>query len=821
MMIGVLGISSTVAVLCSAKATAAGSGADSESLSEIVVTATKRNSTVQETPISLTAVSGEELADRGITSFVDLAQSVPGISMRTSGSGQTEFEMRGLQSSGGSSSTVGFYLDETALSSPASAQNGKVVIDPNLYDLEHVEVLRGPQGTLYGSGSMGGTVRLVTHAPVLGAFDASGETVVSDTASGGGINITQNGMINLPLGDTLAVRAVGGVTQTSGWVHRIVIQDGQFPNEYLNNGVLTRGNVAAAPEAANYSGSNSSTVDSARISALWTPAEQLSITAGLMYQDTNQAGPSATDSVGLQPVVSGPEAHYEPYDTPEPFYDRFTLASLKLDYKFDGFTLTSATANWNRHSFIIQDAAEQNETTQAGFGNVPPLGTAPSAGGYDPVDGGLGPNINSYERDYTQQFSEELRILSTNDSPFQWLGGFFYSKLASTWDFGSVQPYALPSTLISLFGVDNSTFGIVTSAATIKQNAFFGEASYKFESGLKATLGLRRYSFTTTQSDDDGGAEFGGTSGQQITFINAFNSSASGVLPKFNISYDIDPELMIYATAAKGFRPGGVNQYLPTTGSGFATVIESVLQSKTYASGTGPYISSPQTFAADSVWNYEVGEKAEFLNRRVTLNADVFYENWINPQLLTDVAGAGYTVNGSNAHIYGLEAEFKAGITSSLTFGTNVGYDHATFTKDNAASGFLGGMAMPDTPKVTSAQTLTYKAPLGNEMTLIGLLENDYVGNRIDVPYGLGLSIYNGTTQSELVHLSAYDLTNLRVGLETKSWTTYLFVNNVANKKVLLDPQPQINIALISYQRYTVNQPLTVGIDFNYRFGGK
>ena len=119
------------------------------------------------------------------------------------------------------------------------------------------------------------------------------------------------------------------------------------------------------------------------------------------------------------------------------------------------------------------------------------------------------------------------------------------------------------------------------------------------------------------------------------------------------------------------------------------------------------------------------------------------------------------------------------------------------------------------------SQTLTYKAPLGNEMTLIGLLENDYVGNRIDVPYGLGLSIYNGTTQSELVHLSAYDLTNLRVGLETKSWTTFLFVNNVANKKVLLDPQPQINIALISYQRYTVNQPLTVGIDFNYRFGGK
>ena len=247
------GVASAIAGLCCGPAVAADSPVESENmLQEITITATKRLSTVQDTPISITAVTAQDLADRGITNFVDLAQSVPGISMRTSGSGQTEFEMRGLQSSGGSSSTVGFYLDETPLSSPASAQNGKVVIDPNLYDLGRVEVLRGPQGTLYGSGSMGGTVRLVPNAPQLGVFDASGETIVSDTASGGSINIAQNGMVNLPMGDTAAIRFVGSVSQTSGWVSRIVIQDGQFPREYLNNGALTRGNVAAAPQAADY-----------------------------------------------------------------------------------------------------------------------------------------------------------------------------------------------------------------------------------------------------------------------------------------------------------------------------------------------------------------------------------------------------------------------------------------------------------------------------------------------------------------------------------------------------------------------------------------
>src|SRR5580658_9881369 len=219
-----LGVAGALTALSTGTVIAAESTGASDTLAEIVITASKRSSTVQDTPISVTAVSGEEISDRGITSFVELAQTVPGISMRTSGSGQTEFEMRGLQSSGGSSSTVGFYLDETPLSSPASAQNGKVVIDPNLYDLGRVEVLRGPQGTLYGSGSMGGTVKLVPHAPEFGAFEASGETVVSNTSSGGGINIAQNGMVNLPLGDNFAVRAVGSVSQISGWVQRIVIQ---------------------------------------------------------------------------------------------------------------------------------------------------------------------------------------------------------------------------------------------------------------------------------------------------------------------------------------------------------------------------------------------------------------------------------------------------------------------------------------------------------------------------------------------------------------------------------------------------------------------
>ena len=144
-------------------------------LQEVVVTAEKRDSTVQKTPISLTAITGADLQAQGITDLVEVAQQVPGVSFKTSGPGQTELEMRGLTSTGGESPTVGFYLDETALTPPAMAQNGKVVIDPSLFDLNRVEILRGPQGTLYGAGSMGGTVKLVTNQPDVQRFDVNAQ----------------------------------------------------------------------------------------------------------------------------------------------------------------------------------------------------------------------------------------------------------------------------------------------------------------------------------------------------------------------------------------------------------------------------------------------------------------------------------------------------------------------------------------------------------------------------------------------------------------------------------------------------------------------
>src|SRR5579871_5996116 len=188
--------------------TRAADAEQSSGLEEIVVTAEQFVSTVQSTPISITALSADQLQQQGISAATDLARDVPGLSQRYASPGLTEFESRGLASNGGASPTVGFYLDEIPLSPPALSQSGKVVIDPDLYDLNRVEVLRGPQGTLYGSGSMGGTVKVVTNQPKIGTFEASVQGSVSNT-EGGSLNGGGSGMINLPICDVLALRIVG------------------------------------------------------------------------------------------------------------------------------------------------------------------------------------------------------------------------------------------------------------------------------------------------------------------------------------------------------------------------------------------------------------------------------------------------------------------------------------------------------------------------------------------------------------------------------------------------------------------------------------
>jgi iron complex outermembrane receptor protein len=756
------------------------SAKDPGQLEEIVVTAMKRLTTELNTPISLTAVSEKDIQERGVTDFTELAQSIPGVSMRTAGPAQTEFEMRGMSSFGGNSPTVGFYLDDVPVSGPSFGTNGKVVIDPNLYDLNRVEVLRGPQGTLYGSGSMGGTIKLIPNAPNLQEFVASAEAIMGDT-DGGGFNHGENVMVNIPFGGgTAALRIVGSDSHASGWIDRIVIANGEFPLEMNPNGSINpsgtvRGDVLAAPVAADYKGVNSEDQESVRASVLWKPTDRLSITPSILYQRSQQPGLGNIDS------DPGTNAHYEPLNVPESLVDRFNLYSVNVQYSFDAFDINSTTSQWYRESDTLEDGSES-------------LQWALGLTSFSTSTGGIGP-VSTLEEDKTQQTSEEIRFTSSGDSKFKWLVGYFYSDFGSVDDFSQVVPGAAP-----LYGSSN----LLTQfqPVTIIQQAGFGELSYQLTPQLNATAGLRRYSYSGTVSTAQSGVFSLSGSDASVHLYTAERDQ--GVNPKFTLSYNPNQDTLLYATAAKGFRPGGGNTPFPVTGPTGAPC-EPELQS---IYGTNAFVPAPLSFGRDSVWSYELGEKMRALENRISVNSAVYYENWNGVQQSIPLGcGFAYQANAGDAHIYGAELEITAALASGLIASANAGYTHARIvSSDLLNAGIQPGTPIQDVPDWTSSQSLSYRHGLSNGLSFTARIENNYVGTRTDVSYAVN-------------HLPSYDLTNLRAGVEGSRWAATLFAKNLLNKTILLNNITLLAVTLPTYNRSVESQPLTIGIDLTYRFG--
>jgi iron complex outermembrane receptor protein len=759
----------SVLALCIANASVAFAQLEgkADQLQEIVVTAQKRESTVQSTPISITAITGQDLEDRGITDITSVVESVPGMSMRTSGPGQTELEMRGMTSSGGNSSTVGFYLDDVPLTAPASAQNGKVVIDPALYDLNRIEVLRGPQGTLYGSGSMGGTIKLVPNAPNPTAFDASGQVIVGGTKGGDTPNRAANAMVNLPLGDTVAVRMVGSLEDLSGWIDRIVITQPDFPAP-IN--ATTRGNVAAAPVAAEYKDVNNENLRTIRVSLLWKPTDRLSIEPSFMYQEITQGGLNLIDS---QP---GTNTNYQPYDLQEPFLDRIDIGSLSVKYHFDFADLSSTTSYWTRDENLRQDGTEEIATV-IGVSNYP-------------AQGGFGPTSpTSLEDDKSKQVSEEVRLTSAGNTQFKWLAGWFYQDFESDWNLYVPTPDATPLT--------GTPDGFTQVQPTkILQNSFFGEASYTFLEKLTATAGLRRYYYTGSVNTAVSG--WLSSSGTGANDYFSTGERDSGITPKINLSYQLDKDMLLYGTVSQGFRPGGGNQPIPTTGA-LGT------QCLTNLEAIG-LTSAPLGFKPDKVWSYELGEKFRGADGRMTINAAGYFENWQHIQQNIPLAcGFPFTGNAGDAHIYGAELEINAVLVPGLVASVNGSWLHAEYIA-NAVPATTIGERVQDVPELTAAASLAYRHGITDKLSLIGRIDNNYVGSRID-------------TTSQANYLPAYDLTNIRAGVEGSNWTAMLFANNVTNRVALLTNSPAINVNVPTFNRTAMSQPLTFGIDLTYKMG--
>jgi iron complex outermembrane recepter protein len=750
---------------------AAAKPADDSGLAEIVVTAEKRSSTIQDTPISMSALSGEQLQQEGISGITGVVQSVPGLSMRTSGPGQTELEMRGLSSSGGSSPTVGFYLDDYPLTAPAAALVGKVVIDPDLYDLNRVEVLRGPQGTLYGSGSMGGTVKLVTNEPVLNRFEGSVDAFGSGT-SGGGFNRGGNLMLNVPLlADTFAMRIVATDKYRDGWITRYVEPDFPVPTNPGPCGPgwpgCTRGDVTAITPSQSTPRINWERLQGGRVEFLAQPTSALRIEATAIYQKITMGD---YDEYDLPPGITA--ARFQSNNNGEPISDEFKLYGLTASYDLGFAQLTSASAYYSRTESQTQDTSEPL------YSLLPLYGVTISQ---------FYPNAFN-ETDTTRQFSEELRVASTGTGPLQWIAGAFFSHFQSIFaEYNASIP--IVANAPGELAVDPQ--GILYQANNpyhIKQYAIFGEGTYAFNENWKLTAGARWYKFDSRADEETEG--YLATSGSATPLLNTFVTSNSGVNPKLTVSYEQNHDLTLYGTVSRGFRPGGINQQIPDPPCTLAT----------------------EAYGPDSIWNYEVGEKAKLLDNRVVINADVYYIRWSQvQQSVNQPCGYPLTQNAGTAASYGPEVEITALLTPELTLAFSGTYTHATLTSVNttleqADTAFTPGLGLLNVPKYTETTSLTYVKPISDNLKFSARLNNSYVGQATDIDFTYGT-------------LPSYNLVGLRFGLLGEKLSGFLFADNLTDKRAQLG----INTTGFAYTipsliRVATNQPRTIGVDVKYQF---
>jgi outer membrane receptor protein involved in Fe transport len=788
----VLALALTSAARADTDADAAPPATTSGALEEIVITAEKRQSTVQTTPMSIAAVSGDELQARGIPSLAALAQGTPGVSLKSEGPSQTEIEMRGMTSSGGNSATVGFYLDDIPLAGPASAQNGHVVIDPDLYDLNRIEILRGPQGTLFGSGSMGGTIRLISNQPNVSEFQATARSVLSGT-DGGGFNHNDNAMVNLPLIDNvLALRIVGTENYTSGWIDRIVVNP--FPLAVGNPVGTVRGNVQDAPVEKQYPDSNAYQIYTTRVSLLWQPADGLTVTPVYFHETSTQDGISAYDS------APGTLAHYQPFDIAEPLTDSLTAYSLNLNYKFAAFDLTSSTARWDRYSTQVEEASEAFNNPAEGITYAANYGL-PNPGFYGPT--GSGPEHGA-ELDPSHQFSEELRLTSSDNGKLSWVGGLYYSDFYSLWQFNGTTPnYSTFMDLGTLAPATTPNWFDAYSPTTLKQYAGFGDVTYALTDELKVDVGARvnHYDYLFSSCISGWGSGYGAAKPSCSGLIPLSSTSFN---PKFNLTYTFSPDLMAYATVSTGFRPGGGDAVYPTTGAAWGAAF----QQQNYT-GT----KWPTTYEPDRVISYELGEKGRFFDRRLTVNTSVYYEDWRNVQLEAFPNDWALNINGNYVSIYGADIDVFADLGAGFSAEVAAGYLYEYL--DGGPHWVITPIhKMPEVAPESGTFALNYSRPLGSAYTFTARLENSYTGPRYSIYFSNPYE-FIGTYRQ----MPGYDLLNVRMGLKfLDKWSATAFVNNLTNKHAQLESMFTENEPQPSFTRIETNQPLTGGLDLTYRF---
>jgi outer membrane receptor protein involved in Fe transport len=719
------------------------------SMEEIVVTAQKREEKLSHVPISITALGRTQMDKQGVRDVKDIARLVPGLQLQTTDErGDTNISIRGIQSNTGAE-TTGIYIDET----PVQARQEIVASNPypKVFDLDRLEVLRGPQGTLFGAGSEGGTVRFITPAPSLTTYSGYFRSELA---------FTDGGSPSYELGG-----AVGGPIVTDKLGFRASLWD------RFDGGYIDRVDPVTDDLATKNANSSNSTV--ARLAFALQPIPGLMITPALFYQRVHDADKdySWEDAPPFSTVQPAPP--FSDYaQIAQPHTDTFILPSLDVAYDFGAFNVKSITSYFRRASDDRFDA------------------TAYELSGLLPNNAIVIPGIPNYLSVGTYQerqhdWTEEVRFASDDrpDSMFSWTVGGYYQHNQSGDQNTFAEPFDEASNYLSViggYGPGNSLsyfgeapvggkYSYLQNISVVEQDlAAFGNLTYQPIPGLKFSAGLRvarsKYSYSDFQDGPYGpGAptSYGG------------GKSETPVTPRFSISYQLLPTEMIYATVAKGYRIGGANESV----AGIVSCEGDLAAlNKT---------DVPHTFNSDHVWSYEVGSKGSYFADQLRVDASLFWVNWsgIQQQVLLPDCGYYFTDNLGKAVSRGfdLQAEWLAG--HGLTLSGTTGFTDAHYTNTVTEGGNIlvnAGQALPS-PLWTFTAAAEEDVALPSEANGYARVDDQFSGSY----YRSG----NASTFSYNPYTRDAPRTNfvtLRAGWKRQGWDVSVFIDNVTNTHVSL-----------------------------------
>ncbi len=658
--------------LAAAQTAPAKADAEPKTLDDIVVTATKRAQSAQTVPISMTAISGAELERRGVNGLSDLARIAPSLSVNSSGPGSNNLVIRGISSTAGSAATVSYYLDDVPISASSNAAllSTRGVIDPALFDVERVEVLRGPQGTLYGSSSMGGTIKYVSVQPDTEYGEGRIKADLSNTHTGG-FNGNLSGSFNLPIKkDVMGLRVSAYTRYDDGYIDRYAID----PSDYLKADYgHKRDNV------------NTYRTSGVRAALLIKPDESLSITPSIIYQYVKLGSPFTYDK---NPGTDGDA--YQVRDVDERNVQKSMISNLAVTKHFDALDLTSSSSYFTR-KFDIRDDSSKVINYFFGLPSVYP--------------------VTMYGNYENKEFTQEFRASSQLSGPLQYTAGVFFHNVRAP--LASSIPY--PAGFNETFGTpfpDYATLYAGARYATLKEYAVFGELSYAFTDRLKGTVGIRGFKVDQTFEQSGDGLLNGGPSSVRNT------SSDRGATPKYTLQYQATPDSMVYATVSKGYRPGGPNNPAPATLCG------------TEVAGLGLSQSQLSKYGPDYLWNYEAGFKTAWLDRRLQVNGSVYHMDWKDVQQQI-VLSCGYniTANFGKAVSDGGELEVNYLPSNDVTLSLGAGYNDAHLKNDVPGTAAKDGDRLTNVPRFSGSASAEYRFPIND--TYEGFVRGDFgfVGN--------------------------------------------------------------------------------------------